>query len=294
MWPYLKSLFSRQLITKKQATRSKGRNPSRRRLTTESLEERTLFSGNGFLAGTVFVGDANLTASSAKLAGAVITLYAASDTSETSPIATTTTDANGNYLFTGLNPGVYDLVETPPTGYKNNGTQVLSELNPALAIANPATNAVNNTIQVTVLDPSTISINANSSTFSNRNLWDNISFTYDGNYDPSSAGQLPITVTGTNTATSTSVSSSFLSLCWDLSNTLDNGTNIYSVLPTSGQGTPANAGQIAYLFNTYGTQDIQGTASTSVAGTISSQAIALAEMAGVPAAAAAAEYPARC
>ena len=30
---------------------------------------------------------------------------------------TTTTDANGNYLFTGLNPGVYEVLITPPPGY---------------------------------------------------------------------------------------------------------------------------------------------------------------------------------
>src|SRR5262249_15958514 len=38
--------------------------------------------------------------------------------------------ADGGYLFTGLNAGSYRLIETPPVGYGNAGTQTnLSQLN---------------------------------------------------------------------------------------------------------------------------------------------------------------------
>jgi hypothetical protein len=61
----------------------------------------------------------------------------------------------------------------------------------------------------------------------------------------------------------TPLGNSYLSLCWDLQNFLSDSystpvsvTDVYQVTPTSGQGTPPNAGEIAYLFNHYGTVDI--------------------------------------
>ena len=55
----------------------------------------------------------------------------------------------------------------------------------------------------------------------------------------------------------------FYTLCWDLQNSFDDSptspvsyTNIFPVTPTSGQGTPQNAGEIAYLYNHYGTVNI--------------------------------------
>jgi protocatechuate 3,4-dioxygenase beta subunit len=38
----------------------------------------------------------------------------------TTPIATTTTDADGHYVFTGLPPGDYEVAITPPTGYRSS------------------------------------------------------------------------------------------------------------------------------------------------------------------------------
>jgi hypothetical protein len=52
------------------------------------------------------------------------------------------------------------------------------------------------------------------------------------------------------------LNSPFLTLCWDLQHFLADGTNVFQVLPTSGQGTPPNAGRIAYLYNHNGTVDI--------------------------------------
>ncbi len=333
MLRHFKSIFSRQPKTKKHSTLVRSRSKAQRRLNVELLEDRTVPS-SGFLAGTVYEGTGalGLTSSSTRLPGAIVSLYSATDTFITS----TTTDANGNYLFTGLAPGEYNLVETPPSGFVNNGTQILSQLNPATAINS-------STIQVTVLDPSALSTTVNTADFFSRNLWDYLQFTFDGSTQLNSAGQLPITVTGNDTVTSTPVSNQFLSLCWDLANVLQNGSNVYPVLPTSGQGLPiiaaavsggsvtittsgpsgflpgqsvgiagvdgtgfdgafiitgvsgdtftytdaaasgssANngtatvpnaAGQIAYLFNHYGTLDIQGTIATSTAGMIATQA----------------------
>ncbi|NWJ98574.1 MAG: carboxypeptidase regulatory-like domain-containing protein, partial [Chloroflexi bacterium] len=45
--------------------------------------------------------------------GATVTLYDITN----SPIATTTTDATGHYLFTNLTPGTYSVGFTPPAGY---------------------------------------------------------------------------------------------------------------------------------------------------------------------------------
>ncbi len=42
-------------------------------------------------------------------------------------VATTTTDANGEYVFTGLHPGVYSVHEIQPDGYFDGGDRVGSE-----------------------------------------------------------------------------------------------------------------------------------------------------------------------
>jgi hypothetical protein len=156
--------------------------------TLESLEARTVPTAGAFLQGTAYLDVNNnhvLDAGDTYLAGAKITLYQGTDTS--TPLATATTDANGAYLFQdstsasltpsdpgvltsygkpGLNPGQYTLVETPPAGYVNNGTQVLSQINPMTAV-----NA--STIQVTVLDPASYNtVVFNSTNFFNRNAWD--------------------------------------------------------------------------------------------------------------------------
>src|SRR3954470_19763061 len=57
--------------------------------------------------------------SGAPVVGARVTLYAATAIDPTTPLATTFTDANGYWAFTGLAQGAYDLlVEAPGSGYK--------------------------------------------------------------------------------------------------------------------------------------------------------------------------------
>src|SRR5262249_52812095 len=64
------------------------------------------------------------------IAGATVQLFKSDGTTL---LGTTTTDANGSYLFDSANvaggqllPGVYDVLETPPAGYLNEGIQTTS------------------------------------------------------------------------------------------------------------------------------------------------------------------------
>jgi hypothetical protein len=298
----------------------------------EVLEDRWLLSAGAFLQGTAFI-DANqdhtLDPGDPYLSGAIVSLYQGTTVSPATLLAAATTDANGAYLFDdanvptsfgnpGLNPGTYTLVQTPPPGFVNDATQVLSQLNPATAVDA-------STIQVTLLDPSQIFISFNSKEFFNRNAWDFLQQTLNGVTHKQSAGQLPVTPVNANdltlqssnagvtnksavvtlsdtsglsvgetvkitdgTTTLYSVISSispntsitladqwtgstgsaasvytlaalnnpFLTLCWDLQHFLEDGTNVFQVVPTSGQGAPPNSGRIAYLYNHYGTVDI--------------------------------------
>jgi hypothetical protein len=73
----------------------------------------------------------------------------------------------------------------------------------------------------------------------------------------------------TATVSSLTTGNSFLALCWDLQHFLGNatssqpGSNFFQVTPTPGQGSPLNAGQIAYLVNHYGTVDIKTLSGTN-------------------------------
>ncbi|NJM41639.1 MAG: hypothetical protein HC853_13210 [Anaerolineae bacterium] len=48
-------------------------------------------------------------------------------------ISTTTTDANGNYTFTNILPGLYSIVETQPNGYGSSTPNTLNTVNVPLA-----------------------------------------------------------------------------------------------------------------------------------------------------------------
>ena len=76
------------------------------------------------IAGTVYV-DNNLNnvqdTGEPGLSGVSVTLYELNGSSYTSTGETTLTDANGNYAFTGLTPGTYEVVKTSPSGYFDVG-----------------------------------------------------------------------------------------------------------------------------------------------------------------------------
>jgi hypothetical protein len=60
------------------------------------------------------------------LAGVTIQLQGVDDVGRT-VVLTTTTDANGNYTFTGLRPGTYTLLEYQPLGYRSAANDIGSE-----------------------------------------------------------------------------------------------------------------------------------------------------------------------
>lgn len=99
--------------------------------TIDSLEERVVLSGTGFLQGTAFIdsnGNSKLDVNDTLLAGATIKLYDNSN----NLLQSQTTGSDGSYLFTGLDTGKeYKLVEFAPSAYKNAGTDINSPLNPA-------------------------------------------------------------------------------------------------------------------------------------------------------------------
>jgi hypothetical protein len=116
----------------------------------EIVERRQMLdAATGYLAGTVYfdtLGTGKFDQGDAYLPGATVSLYQAGSTT---PLKTTTTDANGLYVFSQLTPGQYRLVEGPPAGDLNVASRVLSQLAPA-ATAGP------NAIDVTVLDPNQV------------------------------------------------------------------------------------------------------------------------------------------
>jgi hypothetical protein len=213
----------------------------------EPLEQRVLLSATGFLQGVAFV-DANhngqLDAGDSPKAGATIELYK----DGWQQPRTTPTDDNGAYLFSDLDPGTYRLVEIPApgSGYVNEEVQILSQLNPASRVNS-------STIQVTLLDPSDVTVTFDSNAFFARNRLEYLEFTLFGNPKGNSVGQFPIAVAAPG------VSSQFLSLCSDLFNDLNLGINVFPVLPTPqppGPGMPDNAGRVGYLYNHYGLADL--------------------------------------
>src|SRR4051794_19110822 len=76
----------------------------------ETCEERLLLSNNGFLQGIVRDSMGN------SQPGATVKLFLG-PTEVATPF---TTLADGKYLFSGLAPGAYTLVETPPSGFVNS------------------------------------------------------------------------------------------------------------------------------------------------------------------------------
>lgn len=215
------------------------------RPTLDTFEARQLLTTvTPFLQGTVFNdsnGDGSRDATEAPLAGATISLYAAN---ATTPVATTTSGADGGYVFDGGNvPGglavgaTYTLVESA-AGYSSTGAQALSQVNPA-AVTAP------NAIRVTVVDPNSI-VPSLVGPVSYATGYDRVAYTFNG----SSHTVLPTQLNFSLVGGSALGSSSLTALCVGVNDRLDYNTPFPTVIDP--QSALPNGGQIAYLYNHYG------------------------------------------
>jgi len=250
----------RAATTKARTARTTAEARRRSRPALEAMEDRRLMTaGAGFLTGTVFLDSAAtgaLDPADAYVAGATVQLYRAG---ASTPLATQLSGANGQYLFTGLAAGKYQLKEVPPAGYRATAAQTLSQLNPASAAGADA-------INVTVADPSKVFVNYGgiaSGTYAEATL------TIDGQASGNTIGTQQDTL-GTS-AGATDLNAGFLTYCVNDLQNLSNitGGDQYQVTPRPSSALNNNgatisadhAGRIAYLFNHYGTatlSNVQG------------------------------------
>jgi protocatechuate 3,4-dioxygenase beta subunit len=193
-----------------------------------------------FLQGFAFVDgnhDGQLDANDPRLGGAIIKLY-----SGATLVGQVTTGADGSYRFDNLNAGAYTLVETPPAGYGNSAAQAFSNLNPATVVS-PST------IQVTILDPTQLT-----ATFNGLATSETLQFRENGTDHVAGVGQMSVILNGAGGVTEPA-----LSLCADVRHTVAPG-DTYAVLPIpTGTAFPQHGGQIAYLYNHYGTSQLSST-----------------------------------
>ena len=215
------------------------------RPTLDTLDARQLLTVAPFLQGTVFAdgnGNGQLDTNEASIAGATIDLFAANSATR---LATTTTGADGGYLFNsanvtgGLTVGAtYKLVESA-SGYISTGAQALSTVNPATVTAP-------NTIQVTVVDPNNVAAVFNSPASYGNPPYDGINLSLGDNTAEPNPTQLNFTLSGDSNLNG----SSFSTLCVGLRDILSFNTPFATaVVP---QTALPNGGQIAYLYNHYG------------------------------------------
>ncbi len=227
----------------------------------EVVERRALMTaGFGFIAGTAFVDHAGtglLDPSDAYLSGATIQLFQAGSTT---PIATTTTDANGAYLFNNLAPGTYTVTETPPTGFEPTAAQALSNIEPGTV-----TSA--NSIRVVVPNTNPLFLNYAGVQTSG---FESIASQVNGTTEDNAVG--PFSASLGTSAGATDISGNFTTFCVDdlaavnfagglqfpvvsePITSLSNGTSTISA---------EHAGRIAFLYNHFGSttlSDIQGPA----------------------------------
>ncbi|MDX1928945.1 MAG: SdrD B-like domain-containing protein [Pirellulaceae bacterium] len=214
-------------------------------LKLESLETRALMANN-FLAGTAFIdtnSNGQLDTTESYLVGATIELRSGAGTL----LQTATTDSKGAYLFSGLSPGNYKLVNLSAAGFAATSTQSQSRISPVTA-------TTSNSIDVTLADPADLRASVDIGAFFSSGLGRDLNYTIFGSTVSASGGQLPLRLhSSTFTPNPTA---SFLTLCVDLFNQLGTGVNgPFTVTPDSipiGNGSPQNAERVAYLFNHYG------------------------------------------
>jgi glyoxylate utilization-related uncharacterized protein len=231
----------------------------------EMLEDRCLLSQGAFLQGFAFVdsnhnghfdtgeGIANATIRLSAADSATLSNYPGSTLSTV--LGSATSGSTGYYILNdgsitvpnlhGLAAGNYFLVETPPAGFTNAGTDILSQLDPASQV-----NA--STIRVTLEDPMHLVDH-----FDGNGPGNPDSPSLDGNPKPGFTGQLNIHLTDSAPPPGLTTPE-FFSLCMDLTQTVAGGA-AFPVLPTPVGTAFTNGGEIAYLYDHYGLTALDNT-----------------------------------
>ena len=204
----------------------------------EAFEPRLLLASSAFLQGIV-----TISGTSQPQAGATILLHSL-DSPPSIADQSTTTNAQGAYLFQNLPSGKYQITETPPAGYVNESapTQPNSPLTPITPVST-------STIDVQLSDPSQLLLSYPT------NNKETLTLTSNGLTQAGRVGQLNITVNEPDINYTTSL---FPSFCVDFYRDIFTGeSNLpYSLEPLNTGLTndshvknPGNAGEIAYLYN---------------------------------------------
>ena len=186
------------------------------------------------------------------MSGVTIQLFKASNAANL--VSSQTTGANGQYLFTGLQPGDYLLKEVAPAGYSANGANPVSQLDPASAVGN-------DTIKVSVVDPSKVFVNYGGIASGSYSV---VNAVVKGDAQVNSVGPQADTL-GTS-AGATDLNAGFHTFCVNDQQSLSfHGGESYQVAPrpitdlNNGGGSTVStdhAGRIAYLFNHYGNSSL--------------------------------------
>jgi hypothetical protein len=225
----------------------------------EPLEDRLVPTTGAFLQGFAFV-DANGNGqfdSGEGQAGTTIQLFAADlatlhlytpSNNLSTVLGTLTSDSIGYYIFNdsdvltnNLHPGNYNLVETPPAGFFNSFVDIHSQLDPATAV-----NA--STINVSLTDPAHLM--AKFDAFSNGGK---INPQFNGMTEPAFSGQLLFNLTAPGFD-----SGVFKTLCANFNQRVTVGST-FQVLPATLAAGAVNGGEIAYLYDHFGTMVLSNT-----------------------------------
>jgi hypothetical protein len=201
--------------------------------TTERLEDRCLLAA-GFLQGYAYVDLGNNQV--APLAGATIQV--------TDLNLTTTTDSNGYYLFDNVPAGTHTIVETPPSGLVNEGTQIKNLVDTANS-PDAATITVNMPLTPLTLTADSQTPSAEGGSF---NLF--------GQQHVVFLPQFLINLHQSSNPVFTTPD--FESFCTDVFHNINVPTS-YGVTPDivpMSPGLATNIGRIGYLYNHYGTAQL--------------------------------------
>ncbi len=221
----------------------------------EQVEDRVLMSGStcgcgtaaasGFLAGSV------LQDGTSGVSGVTIELF---KSGSNTPLATQSTDGNGEYLFhPTFSPATTSSGELTSNGYTASGTNIESQLDPASASGN-------DTINVTVVDPSKVFVNYNGVIPGEFGVTNNV---VKGTAQANSDGPFADTL-GTS-AGATNLNSGFQTFCVNDEESLNFGGGLsYQVIPrpisqlTNGTSVISadHSGRIGYLYNHFGNSSL--------------------------------------